>query len=395
MRIGIDLYDLKPNMKQGINVYSESLVNGFLNLKEKFTLQLYVNKDYLKYARSKFKSKKTNFFSYEQKNQRFKGRIIKIIIYCWSFFGLKSLKIFALINNYIFKDFKKLIENNSDILISPNVILNHYNLNIKTVLCIHDIQHVYFPQNFSKYEITKRYLTRNNSVRSCDYLIASSNFLKKQLYNFFKKKKNSIKVISEGVDLSLFKKKNYINRIINNIKLPKKFIFYPSQFWPHKNHLLLLKAVYNLKKKNKKINIVFCGGKKNYFNTVMNYINKNKLSTVIYLGNIQLKNVIKAYNLCTAVVMPSVEESSSLVLKESVAIGKPFLAAKTNTFKEKSKEFKIKTFDINKISDFENKISYVYANSLKHKKNVTNNSKKIKNYQWQYIAKKFYTLVSS
>ena len=132
------------------------------------------------------------------------------------------------------------------------MILNHYNLNIKTVLCIHDIQHAYFPQNFSKYEITKRYLTRNNSVRSCDYLIASSNFLKKQLYNFFKKKKNSIKVISEGVDLSLFKKKNYKNRIINNIRLPKKFIFYPSQFWPHKNHLLLLKAVYNLKKKIRK-----------------------------------------------------------------------------------------------------------------------------------------------
>ena len=62
MRIGIDLYDLKPNMKQGINVYSESLVNGFLNLKEKFTLQLCVNKDYLKYARSKFKSAVTFYW---------------------------------------------------------------------------------------------------------------------------------------------------------------------------------------------------------------------------------------------------------------------------------------------------------------------------------------------
>ena len=43
MRIGIDLIDLSPKTNQGINVYSENLVDGFLKLSNKFTLQLYVN----------------------------------------------------------------------------------------------------------------------------------------------------------------------------------------------------------------------------------------------------------------------------------------------------------------------------------------------------------------
>ena len=51
MRIGIDFIDLFPKTNQGINVYSENLIEGFLKLSEKFTLQLYVNDAYYKYAK--------------------------------------------------------------------------------------------------------------------------------------------------------------------------------------------------------------------------------------------------------------------------------------------------------------------------------------------------------
>ena len=390
MKIGIDLLDLQPKMNQGINVYSENLVKGFYEIKGDFKLQIYVNNEYYAYALNTFRSKKIKIISYNRAH-RLKHIIIKLLIFSFSFLNFKSLTFFALIRNLLFNDFKKLVEKNSDILISPNVVLNHYNFNIKTLLCIHDIQHKYLPENFSKFENLMRYHTRNNSVKYCDNLITSSLFLKKQCNKFFNKKNSLIKVIDEGVNLKVFKKKNYNNKKINNFKLPKKFVFYPAGFWPHKNHLLLLEAIKNLKNQGKKINLVLCGSKKKLYKRVINFIKINKLSNVICLGTVSEKNVIKAYNLCTAVVMPSIEESSSLLLKETIAVGKPFLGSNTKTFLEKNKEFSFKIFNIRKKFDLEKNLVDIYFNNLKFKKKISKNSKLIKNYNWKNVAKKFYT----
>ena len=54
MRIGIDLIDLVPKNNQGINVYSENLVNGFIKFNKKIKLQIYVSKKYSEFAKKKF-----------------------------------------------------------------------------------------------------------------------------------------------------------------------------------------------------------------------------------------------------------------------------------------------------------------------------------------------------
>ena len=126
MKIGIDLLDLQPKMNQGINVYSENLVKGFYEIKGDFKLQIYVNNEYYAYALNTFRSKKIKIISYNRAH-RLKHIIIKLLIFSFSFLNFKSLTFFALIRNLLFNDFKKLVEKNSDILISPNVVLNHYN----------------------------------------------------------------------------------------------------------------------------------------------------------------------------------------------------------------------------------------------------------------------------
>ena len=69
MRIGIDLIELFPKNNQGINVYAENLVKGFLDLNEKITFQIYVNKDYYNYAKKIFISKKVKIILYNQKKK--------------------------------------------------------------------------------------------------------------------------------------------------------------------------------------------------------------------------------------------------------------------------------------------------------------------------------------
>ncbi len=390
MKIGVDFIDLLPKANQGINVYSENLIEGFLKLSEKFTLQLYVNETYYNYAKKKFKSKKINIFVYKNKNKKIKNLILKIIILFSSLSSIKFDKLYFIFKNLFFHDLKTLIENNSDILICPNVILNHYNYNIKTILCIHDIQHEYLKENFTKNQLYERKITRGLSVDKCDKLIASSKYLKKQCFKYLKKNLNDIRVIEEGVNLDLFKHKQYKNKLIKKYYLPKKYLFYPAAFWPHKNHLFLLNAIKKFSRH--KINLILCGLKKNFYKEVSNFILKNNLKNVKYLGDLSMNELIKVYKYSTVVIIPSLEESSCLLLKEGIGFKKPLICSDTATFKEKNKIFKINLFKKKNLTDLRNKIKNIYINKKIVQKDLDKNYKLLKNYDWKNVAKNYLNL---
>ena len=334
MRVGIELFDLMPGTNQGINVYSENLAKGLIKIKKNIKIQIYVNQKYYAYAKKKFKSKNVKIIIYKNNFYKIKKVILHSVIFFNSFKIFNLQKIYKFFKNLFFLDFKNLIENNSDILICPNVILNQYNLNINTLLCIHDIQHEYLPENFSKIQLSERLLTRKLSADNCTKLIVSSLYLGRQCKKYLNIKKEKISVIEEGVDLDLFAP-NKKKREISHLNLPSKYLFYPAAFWPHKNHLFLLRAINNLKKKKLNVNMIFCGLKKNSFKKVDNFINVNKLSNVKYVGNLSNYELASVYKRSTGVIIPSLEESSCLLIKEGIGFKKPIICSDTQTFKEK------------------------------------------------------------
>ncbi len=391
MKIGIELIDLYPKINQGINVYSENLVENFLKLNKKTEIQLYVNDAYYLFAKNRFKSKNLKIFVYKHQYSKIKNLILKTLILLNFITPFSYKKLYFIFKNFFYRDLKNLVENNSEILVCPNVILNYYSYNIKSLLCIHDVQHEYLKENFSKYDLSERKITRNLSVDNCDYLIASSNYLKKQCHKYYEKKKSHIKVIEEGVNLDLFKKIKYKNRIVRNFNLPNRYLFYPAAFWPHKNHLFLLKALKKMSRN--KVNLILCGLKKNYFSQVNKYISENNLKdNVKYLGNLSLTELIKVYRHSTAVIIPSLEESSCLLLKETVGFKKPLICSDTETFKEKSKIFKIDLYKKNSVDALQKKIMDIFINKKIKKKNIIKNFRILKNYEWKKVVDNYFLL---
>jgi glycosyltransferase involved in cell wall biosynthesis len=396
MKIGVDLTKLNPG-KQGINHYCEGLIRGLLSNSD-VLLTIYLHNKNLKYFQRKFNNKKIQYIILENK-ESFIEKIIYIILISLFIFSKKILNLKSF-NKFIIRLYKKninffnksskvIIEKNSEILICPILYMNNFNLNIKTILCIHDIQYTYLPENFSFINNSSKDLKLKTSVDSCTYLIAGSFFLKKQFHKYFNIDKNKIKVISEGVDLNKFKVKKYKNRCIKNIELPKKFIFYPAQFWSHKNHILILEAINKIK--NKVINVVFCGAKKNWYSKITDYIKNKKIKNIYYLGVIEDRDLIKAYNLCSLVIVPTKEESSCMLLKESFATKNNLLASNTKVFMEYSKFFRFNLFNMNDKKDLQKKIIKNYF-GIKKKKQIDYNFKKVKQYTWKNIAKKFIEL---
>ena len=121
-----------------------------------------------------------------------------------------------------------------------------------------------------------------------------------------------------------------------NIPHQKPFIFYPAQFWPHKNHRLIIEALDYLKKKFKiSIYAVFCGSDCGNLDLTLKYAAKKNVSGLVkYLGYIPDNQMHLYYKNSLALVMPSYFGPTNMPPMEAFAIGTPVIVSDLPGFKE-------------------------------------------------------------
>ena len=146
--------------------------------------------------------------------------------------------------------------------------------------------------------------------------------------------------------------------------------------------------------KNKKpLNLIFSGKKKSFFFEVINSIKKIKSQRIRYIGEVSTNKLISTYLNSKYVVVPSLHESSSLVILEAIALKKTIIASNIKPFKEMSKVFKINIYNLKNYRSFE-KVILKLRNTRndKLKKYSELNYKKLKKYSWDAIAEKYIDL---
>ena len=148
----------------------------------------------------------------------------------------------------IFHDYK------IDLLISIESLIG-FHLNIPFVSFIGDVMYKYFP-GLPEYTLKKRVirdLVRKKLVKHSVLTVVDSQESKEDLIKFFKIKEEKIKPILLCAPPYFYKYRNLeesaIQEVVDKYHLPQKFIFYPAQFWYHKNHLRLVQSLDFLRKK--------------------------------------------------------------------------------------------------------------------------------------------------
>jgi len=149
---------------------------------------------------------------------------------------------------------------------------------------------------------------------------------KNDLINFYKVDENRVIVQNFIPMLPTIYNENKINKelynnLFNKFKLPldKIIIFYPAQFWAHKNHKYIIDAAEILKKENnKKYLFVFCGGNKGNFNYIKNLISKKQLGEFIKIHTFLTDDeVISFYLNSHGVIMPTYCGPTNLPIYEA------------------------------------------------------------------------------
>ena len=110
------------------------------------------------------------------------------------------------------------------------------------------------------------------------------------------------------------------------IKIHESYIFYPAQFWPHKNHILLLKAMLILEKqyKLKNLSLVLTGSDKGNLEYIKEQISNFKLNHKVHiLGFVTQKQMKALYRHALALVYPTLFGPENLPPLEAMALGCP------------------------------------------------------------------------
>lgn len=107
----------------------------------------------------------------------------------------------------------------------------------------------------------------------------------------------------------------------------KKYIFYPAQFWPHKNHIYLLESLKKYNENSKeKFFLILTGHDKGNLKFIKNKINNlGIMKEVIIFNYINEEEICYLYKHCFAVAFPSLVGSQSLPLFESFFFQKPIM----------------------------------------------------------------------
>ncbi len=261
-------------------------------------------------------------------------------------------------------------------------------IKIKSITTIHDLMHIYEKRfrEYSFYERLKRDYSYNEICRNSQNIIVDSKIGKKHVVESFNVDKK--KVILAPFEPPSYLKKSKLVDIHKKYKIPKnKFIFYPAQFWEHKNHINLIKAFNLIQKKIDKINLVLVGTEKNNLKNIMKVIkNFNLYNKVFILGYVDEKDMYSFYKNASLTSFVSYCGPTNIPPLEAMYTGCPLVCSNVYGMKDQIKNGGL-LVNPNSYKDIYEKILIVLTNS-KLKKEIIRNGFKIteKNKKYKFLS---------
>jgi glycosyltransferase involved in cell wall biosynthesis len=107
-------------------------------------------------------------------------------------------------------------------------------------------------------------------------------------------------------------------------KITGDYVFYPAQFWSHKNHVYIIDAIKILKGKGILLSAIFSGSNKGNLDYVLNYAKKNGVDNLVkYIGFAPNEEIYYLYMQSLALVMPTYFGPTNIPPLEAFSIGTP------------------------------------------------------------------------
>ena len=228
----------------------------------------------------------------------------------------------------------------ADVLHSPVQIFSKLDFRIPAVLNLHDLQHLHFPENFTPSDIEARNHLYGLSATLADAIIVSSDFVRNDLVNQMKVPPAKVYTVPVTWDPMVIEglKEFSVQDAASRYKLPPQYAIYPAQFWPHKNHARLVRALRIVRdaRPSADLKLVFTGYRGHSgWPKVQAAIQAQGLDAdVICLDHVPVNHLAALYKGAIYCVMPSTFEASSYPVIEAQVLGVPAMCSNVTSLPE-------------------------------------------------------------
>lgn len=165
--------------------------------------------------------------------------------------------------------------------------------------------------------------------RACRVL-TGTNAGKNEIVSFYGVSPDNIRVVPFPVDACFRKVNAHAENIREKYGIPGRFIFYPAQFWPHKNHVNLLLALRRYNDNHRSpLHLALTGSDKGNLDHVISTIRQLGLSEFVQiLGFLPHNDLPAIFAQCEAMVFPTFFGPDNIPPLEAFAAGCPVAASR-------------------------------------------------------------------
>ena len=208
---------------------------------------------------------------------------------------------------------------------------------IPYILTVWDIGHrsiTYFPEVST---INNEFIARENlfkfAIQQAAYIVIGNIAGKEQICRYYGMDPERVKINPLPVPEHIFSLKADCSIIDKNNLSSSKYLLYPAQFWAHKNHIRLIKAMTHLCKDGFKM--VFTGSNQGNIDYIKNKISEYGLEKyVLLLGFVTTSELIALYKNAYALTYASFLGPDNIPPLEAMALECPVICANFDGAKE-------------------------------------------------------------
>lgn len=310
MRIGFHLGEIYDEAIGGGYTFQNSIVNALANITSEHEFIFY------------FRGRKKNII--EINNAKFVNLNNEKV----SFFKKKK-KLQKVFN-------KRALEDKLDLVyfITPS----YEYVDLPYIFTVWDLNHrrnTFFPEVSINREFEHREAFYKNAITPASSVVIGNQTGKRQICKYYNMDEDRVKTIPMPTPSYVYSGEED-DKILIKLNLKKdRYLFYPAQFWAHKNHIRLLKAMKILKEQGFDYKMVFTGsdkGNKYYIEQKIKEFNLEK--EVVMAGFVTKEELISLYKNAYALTYVSAMGPDNIPPLEAMALKCPVISSNAEGMQE-------------------------------------------------------------
>jgi glycosyltransferase involved in cell wall biosynthesis len=204
-------------------------------------------------------------------------------------------------------------------------------LDIPFLVIVWDLQHrlqPFFPEVSSGHIWQRRESFFSQVLKRAAYVIAGTEAGKAEIQMFYGVPAQRIRILPHPTPRFALEEGRSAAAELAKYKLPCDYVFYPAQFWSHKNHAGILRAILHLKEvDNLRLSVVFTGSDQGNEGHVRQLVQRLHLEEQVYfLGHVPREALRALYQNAFVLCYVSFFGPENMPPLEAFALGCPVIA---------------------------------------------------------------------